>query len=74
MPNPTNLSQVHAETFTKLKGVLEPYHEKINELDGQIKKLTQERETVKATLIHELHAHSLQLPHEAIGNLAARCW
>ncbi len=71
MANPTAL---HVNTHKDLTDLLDPYHEKLNDLDQQIAKLHQQREVVRATLIHELNSHSLKLPADAIGALAARCW
>lgn len=71
MADPTTL---HVQTHKQLNDLLEPYHEKLNDIDGQIARLNQSRATVHATLIHELNAHGLKLPQEAIGALAARCW
>lgn len=68
----TNPSQLHVDTYKHLHDVLEPYHEKLNNLDAQITQLGHDRAVVNATLLHELA--SLKLTSEVIGALAARCW
>jgi len=74
MANTQHPSELHLNTHKELTDLLEPYHEKLNELDQQIAKLGQQREVVRATLMHELGSHKLKLPSDAIGALAARCW
>lgn len=67
-----NPSKLHVDTYKQVHDVIEPYHEKLNDIDAQITKLSQDRAVVNATLLHELA--SLKLPNEVIGALAARCW
>jgi ppGpp synthetase/RelA/SpoT-type nucleotidyltranferase len=68
------ISQIHQETHNTVKEIIAPYHERLDELDTQIRKLNQERQTIKATMLHELSTHKVKLPKESIDTLAAACW